>query len=137
MQSSNIAVVLLNDLIFQVKIAEAAKRAGFKAVFVGSEAKLMESITAVQPNVIVMDINLGTVDPVGLIGNLKTAVPTRAIPVIGYISHVQVDLRAAATEAGCDVVLPRSTISEKLPELLARYGSPTSSPGEAEPRRSG
>ena len=38
--------------------------------------------------------------------------------VVAYLSHVQVELAAAAKEAGADTVLPRSAFSAKLPEIL-------------------
>lgn len=38
-------------------------------------------------------------------------------PVIGYYSHVNVEVREAAEAAGVDVVVPRSRMSRELPQL--------------------
>jgi hypothetical protein len=43
--------------------------------------------------------------------------------VIGYLSHVQGELKQKAHEAGCDMVLARSAFSQNLPNLLRRHGS--------------
>jgi hypothetical protein len=40
-------------------------------------------------------------------------------PVIGFYPHVDDELAAAASAAGCDEVLPRSVFFRRLPELLA------------------
>jgi hypothetical protein len=42
--------------------------------------------------------------------------------VIGFLSHLQGDLKAKAVEAGCDMVMPRSAFSQNLPTLLRRHG---------------
>ena len=123
-ENRNVALAMLEDLMFQVKIAEAARRATFTTVFVTSGTKFWESMESFKPCAIVLDINLASADPLAIIKSLKAAAPTRSIPIIGYISHVQVELRAEAAQAGCDVVLPRSTVIQKLPELLAGYASP-------------
>jgi hypothetical protein len=41
---------------------------------------------------------------------------------VGFLSHLQGDLKAKAVEAGCDVVMPRAAFSQNLPNLLRRYG---------------
>jgi DNA-binding NarL/FixJ family response regulator len=40
------------------------------------------------------------------------------VPVIGYYSHVDAETRAAAMDAGVDLVVPRSRMSRELPELV-------------------
>jgi hypothetical protein len=42
-----------------------------------------------------------------------------AVPVIGFASHVDRDLMAAARSAGCPQVLARSAFFRRVPELLA------------------
>jgi hypothetical protein len=44
---------------------------------------------------------------------------------LGFFSHVHRDLKAAAAEAGCDEVLPRSTFTAQLPEILRQYAPAT------------
>jgi len=44
--------------------------------------------------------------------------------IIGFVSHVQGELKLKAQEAGCDVVIPRSAFSQNLPQLLRRHGAP-------------
>ena len=44
--------------------------------------------------------------------------------IIGFLSHVQGDLKQKAHEVGCDMVLPRSAFSQNLPQLLRRHGAP-------------
>ena len=46
----------------------------------------------------------------------------KATSIIGFLSHLQGDLKLKAVEAGCDTVMPRSAFSQSLPSLLRRYG---------------
>jgi hypothetical protein len=42
------------------------------------------------PSVIVIDLNCASIDPVRLIGELKSLPELKGISVLGFISHVQV-----------------------------------------------
>ena len=115
-------VAVLDDLFFTVKINESAKRAGMPIVFVKSEADALDR-AAEKPALIIVDLNCARIDPLALIGKLKADAETKPISVLGYVSHVQGDLKQAAQEAGCDMVLARSAFSQNLPQILKRYTS--------------
>ena len=56
-----------------------------------------------------------------LIPKLKTKFK-KSTSIVGFLSHLQGDLKAKAVEAGCDSVMPRAAFSQNLPNLLRRYG---------------
>ncbi len=114
------AIGVLNDLMFTVKIQEAAKRAGLDPVFVKTQENAIERARE-KPAVVILDLNYGGLNPLELIAALKADEGTRGVPLIGYVSHVQVDLRQAAQAAGCDVVVARSAFVQGLPDLLGRF----------------
>ena len=118
--ATNKIVAVLDDLFFTVKILDAAKRSGLEIVFVKEEARVLELANEL-PAVIIFDLNTKAVDAVKLIQQLKSASDTKDISLIGFVSHVQVELKNRAQQAGADVVLPRSTFSEKLPAILEGY----------------
>jgi hypothetical protein len=66
-----------------------------------------------------VDLNCASCDPISLINNLKHG-KTR-IPVIGFVSHVEVELKKKAQEAGADMVMARSAFSTNLPQILKRH----------------
>ena len=73
------------------------------------------------PALIVFDLNNANAKPLTLIPKLKTKLKKTA-SIIGFLSHLQGDLKAKAVEAGCDTVMPRAAFSQNLPNLLRRYG---------------
>jgi|SRR6185437_14665671 CheY-like chemotaxis protein len=117
MPDSRPIIAVLNDLMFTVKIQEAAKRAGLEAIFVKSWDKVMET-AADNPRAIILDLNYSDAKPLDLISALKENQKTKLIPLLGYVAHVQVEVRQAAQARGCDVVVARSAFVQNLPELL-------------------
>ncbi len=114
--SSPKVLAVVEDLFFTVKINESAKRAGVPIAFVKSQRDALDQ-AAEHPSLIILDLNFEAVKPVELIRELKNVTKTQ---LIGYVSHVQGDLKQAAQEAGCDMVLARSAFSQNLLQLMTR-----------------
>lgn len=113
-------VAVLSDLMFTVKIQEAAKRAGLEVVFVKSiDAALAQAKE--NPAVMIVDLNTTALDALEFISTLKSNTETNKVNLLGYVSHVQSDLKHAAQEKGCDTVIARSAFSQNLPTILRRY----------------
>jgi CheY-like chemotaxis protein len=113
-------LAVLEDLFFMVKINESAKRAGFPIEFVKSEKDALEKART-GPALIIVDLNFQGLDPLKLVETLKSDAALKAISVIGYLSHVQGELKQKAQAAGCDMVLARSAFSQNLPQILKRH----------------
>ena len=73
------------------------------------------------PSLIVFDLNNAAAKPLTLIPKLKNKLK-KGTSILGFLSHLQGDLKQKAVEAGCHTVLPRSAFSQNLPNLLRRYG---------------
>jgi len=117
----------MRDLMFMVQIQEAAKRAGLEAVAVQTKSDALAKAIE-EPVLIVIDLNFTSAEPLELIRALKADEATRAIHLLAFVSHVQVDLRADAAAAGCDTVLPRSAFAQRLPDIIRQClnsGQPT------------
>jgi hypothetical protein len=115
----------LEDLFFLAKIQEVSRKLGVKVEFVKGDKEVVQRITdeaeVDRPTLLVFDLNSTATKPLTLIPKFKTKLK-RAVSIIGFLSHLQGDLKMKATEAGCDTVMPRSAFSQSLPNLLRRYG---------------
>lgn len=113
----------IDDLFFQAKIQETAKKLGVKVEFVKGEKDTVSRITDATepPTLLVFDLNNLNAKPMTLIPKFKTKFK-KATSIIGFLNHLQGDLKLKAIEAGCDTVMPRSAFSQSLPNLLRRYG---------------
>jgi len=115
----------IEDLFFLAKIQETARKLGVKVEFVKGDkesvAKLTDLPEAERPKLLVFDLNNLNAKPMSLIPKFKTKLK-KATSIIGFLNHLQGELKAKAIEAGCDTVMPRSAFSQSLPNLLRRYG---------------
>jgi hypothetical protein len=116
----------VDDLFFQAKIQETARKLNVKVEFVKNEKDLSDRVQQngeEKPSLIIFDLNNVNAKPLILIPKLKTKLK-KGTSIIGFLSHVQGDLKQKAHEVGCDMVLPRSAFSQNLPQLLRRHGAP-------------
>jgi hypothetical protein len=115
----------IDDLFFQAKIQETARKLGVKVEFLKGDkevvARLIETPDAERPTLVVFDLNNLNAKPMTLIPKFKAKFK-KATSIVGFLSHLQGDLKIKAIEAGCDTVMPRSAFSQSLPNLLRRYG---------------
>jgi hypothetical protein len=115
----------IEDLFFLAKIQETARKLGVKVEFIKGDkesvARLTDLPEADRPKLVVFDLNNLNAKPISLIPKLKAKLK-KATSIIGFLNHLQGELKAKAIEAGCDAVMPRSAFSQTLPNLLRRYG---------------
>jgi len=116
----------IEELFFVAKIQESARKLGVKVAFLKNDKDAIAELTngedTNKPALIVFDLNNANAKPLTLIPKLKAKLK-RTTSIIGFLSHLQGDLKAKAVEAGCDTVMPRSAFSQNLPNLLRRYGA--------------
>ncbi len=116
----------IEDLFFTAKIQETARKQGVKVAFLKNDKEALAELTdgddRDKPALIVFDLNNANAKPLTLIPKLKTKLKKSA-SIIGFLSHLQGDLKAKAVEAGCDTVMPRAAFSQNLPNLLRRYSA--------------
>jgi len=116
----------VEDLFFLAKIQETARKMNVKVEFVKTEKDIydkMEGNGEEKPSLIIFDLNNVNAKPLTTVPKLKSKLK-KSTSIIGFLSHVQGDLKVKAQEAGCDMVLPRSAFSQNLPQLLRRHGAP-------------
>jgi CheY-like chemotaxis protein len=116
----------VDDLFFAAKIQETARKLNVKVEFAKNDKDLAERMATngeEKPSLIIFDLNNVAAKPLTLIPKLKSKLK-KGTSIIGFLSHVQGDLKQKAHEVGCDMVLPRSAFSQNLPQLLRRHGAP-------------
>ncbi len=108
------AVALMDDLFFQMKIAETAKQLGvdFKVATTG-EALL--SLLDPPTKLVIIDLNARG-NPLATIEHLRAT--QKEMRVVAFLSHVQTELAAMARAAGCTDILPRSLFTRNLAAIL-------------------
>lgn len=115
-------VAVVDDLLFTVKITDMAKRTGLPVEFVKNGPDVLQAAKS-NPLLIIIDLNTHALDPIESIRALKTDPNTEGVNLLGYVSHVDGDLKQKAHDAGCDMVMARSAFSQNLPMILKRHAN--------------
>jgi CheY-like chemotaxis protein len=108
-------VALVDDLFFQMKLAETAKQLGVE-VKVATNGEALIGLMEGAPRLVIVDLNARS-QPLRAIEKLRQT--WKDIRVVGFLSHVQKELAAQAQAAGCNEVLPRSSFTQNLAAILA------------------
>jgi CheY-like chemotaxis protein len=115
-----VILCVVDDLMFSVKISTAAKAVQAPVAFERAPANVVTRIRAERPTLVIFDLNSARLQPLDAIAAIKADPDIGGTRTLGYVSHVQGDVIAAARAAGCDEVLARSAFSERLGDILAK-----------------
>jgi len=118
----------VDDLFFVAKIQETAKKLGIKVLFTDDADEVIdrfkESVPEnLRPTLAIFDLNHATLKPLAVVAKLKKKLG-KEISILGFLNHLQGELKLDAQEAGCDAVMPRSAFSTNLPQILRKHGLP-------------
>jgi DNA-binding NarL/FixJ family response regulator len=108
-------VALVDDLFFQMKLAETARQLGVEVKVAANGDALMDLMESA-PKLVIVDLNARG-QPLQAIEKVRQS--NKDIRVVGFLSHVQTQLAAQAQAAGCNEVLPRSSFTERLAAILS------------------
>jgi CheY-like chemotaxis protein len=107
-------VGLMDDLFFQMKVAETAKHLGLEFK-VAANGEVLSTMLEPPTKLVIVDLNAKS-DPVATIARLRAT--QKQLPVIAFLSHVQTELAAQAKAAGSTEVMPRSVFTQNLARIL-------------------
>jgi DNA-binding NarL/FixJ family response regulator len=108
-------VALMDDLFFQMKVAETAKHLGLE-LKVATNSDALLGLLEPAPKLVIVDLNSRS-QPLAAIERLRAA--QKDLKVVGFLSHVQRELAAQAQAAGCSEVMPRSAFTQNLASILS------------------
>ena len=111
-------IAIVDDLFFAAKIRGTAEQVGATAKFPRTIEAAIEAVANDHRSLILCDLHAQRIDPNDLARTLKSDDKTRDIALVGFFSHVNVELQRTAIEAGFDRVIPRSVFARDLVQIL-------------------
>jgi CheY-like chemotaxis protein len=93
-------------------------RAGFEVKIATNGAHAVEWAKTLQPDIIVMDLNLPGLSGWEATRHLKSEPETKHIPIIVLSSHFEETSRARAVAAGCDAYETKPADFERLVGII-------------------
>ena len=98
-------------MFFKAKIRAVAEAVGAQISFPRTKEALLEK--ASQADLVIVDLQNQKIDPLSLPAELG------AVRLLGFFSHVEVELQRQAKAAGYEQVMPRSVFARDLAEILS------------------
>ena len=105
-------LAVVDDMFFQAKIRAVAEAVGAQVSFPRTKEALLEK--ARQADLVIVDLQNQKIDPLTLPSELG------AIRLLGFFSHVEVELQRSAVAAGYEQVMPRSVFVRDLAGILSK-----------------
>ena len=115
-------LALVEDLLFLSRVREAARATGRDVRTVRQPAQLVEGLRA-GGRLVVVDADSSRLPWREALAALREEGLLGSVRAVAFYSHVDVTRAAAARDAGCDPVLPRSAFLRALPGLVAENGA--------------
>lgn len=112
-------LAVIADLLFRSRIDDAARRAGIDLRVAKSMEQLERHLARGVPALVLVDLEIDTLDPAAAIRRLRAEPAAASTPIIGFVGHTNTAAIEAGRAAGA-VVLARGGFAAQLPVLLQR-----------------
>jgi hypothetical protein len=107
-------VAFVPDLLFGSNVVGAVRAAGHEPVLVSGPEQLRTELPGA--DLLVVDLTTDSEARIGLVRGLAPG----GLKTLAFYSHVEADVRAAAEQAGFDLVVPRSRMAREGGALVGR-----------------
>lgn len=114
-------IIAANNMIFTSKIMtilDGMEAEGIKAI---RSDEIFTKAQEMQPDLIIIDLNLNGIEAPSLINKLRSYGATRSIPIVCYSPNTLKDQMKAAKTAGATEVLPNSKMTSRMNTILNKY----------------
>lgn len=117
-------LIVVEDLLFRSRIEAAAAHLAVPVIAAADPAEVLQRGLETTPwSLALVDLDTHSEAALEAVRRLRERSPTQ--PIVGFCSHVDVELRQRGLEAGCSLVLPRSAFVQQLPALLQQASKET------------
>ncbi|HEV2812131.1 MAG TPA: hypothetical protein VGW10_02665 [Solirubrobacteraceae bacterium] len=114
-------LALVPDLLFGSKVKAMLDAAGHEVEMAQSETDVWDQIAGT--DVLVVDLTTDDVDGTKLLDTLRAGGEAGRVKALAFYSHVDVDVKREAEQAGFDLVVPRSRMAREGADLVGRLSS--------------
>ncbi len=118
------AVILwVEDLFFSARLADAVSLSHGAPTSVSGPKAFLQAMDTRLPVLVLLDLHVPG-NWADAIRSCKLRPHTRAVPIVGFGQHTDVETLVRARNAGADQAWARSRLMEELPRLLQRHIAP-------------
>src|SRR5436853_7603394 len=117
-QTKKTILVAVSDVFFYTKIRDALLPRGYRLERTRTQQEVMEKATALGPAAIILNMNDETLDAFRALEQIKGDDRLRAIPVLAFANHEEVETWKRAKELGITKIVSRNEFSSRTRDLV-------------------
>lgn len=110
-------LVAVTDIFFYTKVRDALK-AGYRLEKARTQQDVAEKTSAATPAAVILDMNDLTIDAFLAIETLKANPQSKAIPILAYANHEEVETWNRAKALGVTKIVSRNEFSARTKDLV-------------------
>jgi len=122
-------LVAVSDVFFYTKLRDALKPQGYLLEKARTQIEISEKAGALSPAAVILNINDESLDAFKALEALKGDDRSKAIPVLAFANHEEVDNWRRAQQLGVTKIVSRNEFSSRTLELVREVvgtgGTPT------------
>ncbi len=116
--SASPILLAVSDLFFLTKIRTSLESQGLEVIVATREEEVLAKAEAKRPALIILDLGLSSLNPVGLVNRLRQFPSLRDLPVLGFTHHAQIDTWEKDLQGIKVKVVPNSFISSNIKDIV-------------------
>jgi len=116
--SQNTILVAVTDIFFYTKVRDALLSKGYRLEKIRAQQDLAEKASSMNPIAVILNMNDQTLDAFQALETLKTDARLKAIPVLAFANHEEVDTWNRAKALGVSKIVSRNEFSARTKDLV-------------------
>jgi PleD family two-component response regulator len=111
-------LVAVTDIFFYTKVRDALLSKGYRLEKVRAQQDLADKASSMNPAAVILNMNDQAVDAFRALETLKTDPQLKAIPVLAFANHEEVDTWNRARALGVTKIVSRNEFSARTKDLV-------------------
>jgi len=116
--NQNTILVAVTDIFFYTKVRDALLSKGYRLEKVRAQQDLAEKASSMNPDAVILNMNDEPLDAFQALETLKVDVRLRAIPVLAFANHEEVETWNRAKALGVNKIVSRNEFSSRTRDLV-------------------
>ena len=111
-------LVAVTDIFFYTKVRDALMSKGYKIERARTQQDIAEKASSAAPSAFILNMNDERLDAFQALETLKADTGMKAIPILAFANHEEVDTFKRAKMLGVTKIVSRNEFSARLRELV-------------------
>ncbi|HSL04579.1 MAG TPA: response regulator [Nitrospiraceae bacterium] len=111
-------LVAVTDIFFYTKVRDALMSKGYRIERARTQQDIAEKASSTTPSAFILDMNDERLNAFQALETLKADASMKAIPILAFANHEEVDTFNRARTLGVNKIVSRNEFSSRLKDLV-------------------